>query len=162
MTRFLRQPPIYVLLAALLLIAHAAFYASVMDFDAVDDAYISFRYAHNAARGHGLAFNIGERRVEGYTNFLWTVMLIPSFWLGLPVHSVSLVLGTVWALGCLALLWRFGRQTGGLGWLAPIAALLLAADGSFALWAVGGLESPLCSFLVFAGALAYMGEMRDP
>jgi hypothetical protein len=148
-------------LAAILLIAHALFYAALMDFDAVDDAYISFRYAYNAARGYGLTFNIGERRVEGYTNFLWTVMLIPCFWLRLPVHTVSLALGTLYVLGCLALLWRFGYRGDRPQRVTAVAALLLAADGSFALWAVGGLESPLFAFLVFGGGLAYLREMRD-
>src|SRR4051794_37248022 len=40
----------------------------------IDDAYISFRYAENLASGHGLVYNLGER-VEGYTNFLWVVLL---------------------------------------------------------------------------------------
>jgi hypothetical protein len=137
-----------------------------MDYDVVDDAYISFRYALNAARGYGLTFNIGERRVEGYTNFLWTVMLIPSFWLKLPVHTVSIALGILWAVGCLVLLNRsapYSLETRGdilHPWIGPIAALLLAADGSFALWSVGGLESPLFAFLVLAGGLAYLREMR--
>jgi arabinofuranosyltransferase len=162
MARFLYSPTTYIVLAAALLVGHALFYAGLMDFDAVDDAYISFRYARNAARGHGLTFNTGERRVEGYTNFLWTVMLIPCFWLKLPPHTASLVLGTLWALGCLILLWRFGRQTDGLEWAAILAALFLAADGSFALWAVGGLESSLFAFLVLGGGLAYLREMHDP
>ena len=38
-----------------------------------DDAFISFRYAHNLMAGHGLVFNPGER-VEGYSNFLWTLI----------------------------------------------------------------------------------------
>src|SRR5262249_6892870 len=37
-----------------------------------DDAYISFRYADHLVRGFGLVFNPGER-VEGYSNFLWTL-----------------------------------------------------------------------------------------
>ena len=42
----------------------------------VDDAFISFRYARNLALGHGLVFNVGESPpVEGYTNFLWVLML---------------------------------------------------------------------------------------
>ena len=36
---------------------------------AIDDAYISLRYAENWANGYGPVFNPGER-VEGYTNFL--------------------------------------------------------------------------------------------
>ena len=158
----------YLILAAILLLAHALLYASLLGFDVVDDAYISFIYARNAARGQGLTFNAGERRVEGYTNFLWTVMFIPAFWLRLPVHVVAMALGALWALGCVALLgrmawWAIGPQvSGGERWQGGLAALLLAADGSFALWAVGGLESPLFAFLVLAGGLAYLREMRDP
>ena len=39
-----------------------------------DDAFISFRYAHNVVDGHGLVFNSGEY-VEGYTNLLWTLLM---------------------------------------------------------------------------------------
>ena len=39
-----------------------------------DDAFISFRYAKNFLDGHGLVFNQGEY-VQGYTNFLWVIML---------------------------------------------------------------------------------------
>ena len=162
MAHRLHRPLTYVLLAMLLLVGHALFYASLMDFDAVDDAYISFRYALNAARGHGLTFNVGERRVEGYTNFLWTIMMIPGFWLRLPVRVVSLILGSCWSMGTIALLWLRTRKNAEYRWIGVGAALLLAADGSFALWAVGGLESPLFAFLVFGGALAYLREMRDP
>lgn len=161
--RLLRDPVTYLALAAALLVAHALFYSSLMDFDAVDDAYISFRYAQNAARGYGLVFNVGERPVEGYTNFFWTVILISFFWLNLPVQAAALVLGTLCSLACLALLGLRGRELSGKGrWLGTLAGLLLAADGSFALWAVGGLESPLFAFLILAGGLAYVREMRDP
>ena len=161
--RMIQTPTTYLVLAALLLITHASFYAWLMDFDAVDDAYISFRYAYNAARGYGLTFNWGERRVEGYTNFLWTVMMIPFFWLKLPIQTVSLILGVAWALGCILLLRQFAKDILDKAlWVGAIAALLLAADGSFALWAVGGLEGPLFTFLILAGALAYLREMEDP
>ncbi|MBN1937096.1 MAG: hypothetical protein JW934_20730 [Anaerolineae bacterium] len=163
MIRYLRHPTTYLALAVLLLLAHALWYGSLMDFDAVDDAYISFRYAYNAARGYGLTFNVGERRVEGYTNFLWTAMLIPFFWLKWPVHTVSLVMGWLWSAGCIALLGIFSTKYLEKGrWLGPLAALLLAADGSFALWSVGGLEGPLFAFLILAGALSYLYEMENP
>jgi arabinofuranosyltransferase len=172
--RFLSHPTTYLVLAAALLVAHALYLSSLMGYDVVDDAYISFRYALNAARGYGLTFNVGERRVEGYTNFLWTVMLIPAFWLKLPIHVTSMVLGLLWALGTILLLnrsaahrvpssqWTASAHALQARWLGPVAALLLAADGSFALWSVGGLESSLFAALVLAGALAYVREMRDP
>src|SRR5262245_40897395 len=48
------------------LFLHARMYSFLCD-----DAFISFRYAHNFAHGHGLVFNPGHERVEGYSNFLW-------------------------------------------------------------------------------------------
>ena len=44
-----------------------------------DDAFISYRYARNLATGRGLVFNPGER-VEGYTNFLYVLLMTPAFW----------------------------------------------------------------------------------
>jgi arabinofuranosyltransferase len=161
-TRALCHRRAYYLLVACLLICHALLYTYLLGFDVVDDAYISFRYAYNASRGYGLTFNVGERRVEGYTNFLWTVLFIPLLWLKLPPNVTAIGLGLVWALGCVALLWRAGRRELREGWLTLIASLLLAVDGSFALWAVGGMESALFAFLVLGGALAYLREMQDP
>lgn len=40
-----------------------------------DDTFISLRYVKNFINGNGLVFNPNER-VEGYTNFLWVVILI--------------------------------------------------------------------------------------
>jgi len=68
-----------------------------------DDAFISFRYARNWVNGHGLVFNPGER-VEGYTNFLWTLLCAlpikmdwdPVFFttiVGIGLFTVSLLLG---------------------------------------------------------------------
>ncbi|MGD2207611.1 MAG: hypothetical protein PVH17_12630, partial [Anaerolineae bacterium] len=51
----------------------------------VDDAYISFRYSDNLARGHGLVWNIGQDPVEGYTNFLWVLLGASVVKLGLPL-----------------------------------------------------------------------------
>lgn len=49
-----------------------------------DDAFISFRYVSNFIQGNGLVFNAGER-VEGYTNFLWIIILsIFDCWCGVP------------------------------------------------------------------------------
>jgi hypothetical protein len=39
-----------------------------------DNAFISYRYVKNFINGHDLVFNPGER-VEGYTNFLWIILL---------------------------------------------------------------------------------------
>lgn len=40
-----------------------------------DDAYISYRYAVNLANGRGLVWNVGDAPTQGYTNFLFVVLI---------------------------------------------------------------------------------------
>src|SRR5215813_6739804 len=77
-----------VALAAAVLVAHSLVWNFV-----TDDAFISFVYSRNLARHGQLVFNLGER-VEGYTNFLWTVILAAFLKVGLAPEIVSRVLGT--------------------------------------------------------------------
>jgi hypothetical protein len=140
-------------------IAHALFYIVALGYDAVDDAYISFRYAQNAILGYGLVFNPGER-VEGFTNFLWTALMIPVVGAGLDVGRVSILLGILFALGTLWLTVRLARSLELPRWVGWLAALLLAVDGSFAIWSVSGLETALFAFLLTAGATLYILEQR--
>src|SRR5262249_54931824 len=76
-------------LSVLLLIAHSLLFNFV-----TDDAFISFVYSRNLAQHGQLVFNLGER-VEGYTNFLWTVLLAAAMRLGLPPELGSRILGTL-------------------------------------------------------------------
>ena len=57
-----------------------------------DDAFISFRYAENLVRGFGLVFNPGER-VEGYSNFLWTMWCALGLSLGVDPERWTVVAG---------------------------------------------------------------------
>ncbi len=41
----------------------------------IDDAFISYRYAHNLTKGGGLVWNLGEQPTQGYTNFLFVLLL---------------------------------------------------------------------------------------
>lgn len=54
-----------------------------------EDIMISMRYADNLSKGYGLVWNIGEK-VEGYTNFLWTIILSIPHFLGLPKNYAFL------------------------------------------------------------------------
>ncbi|MBI3914168.1 MAG: hypothetical protein HY327_08300 [Chloroflexi bacterium] len=141
-------------------LAHSLFYFFALGTDAVDDAYISFRYAQNALRGAGLFFNPNER-VEGFTNFLWTAAAIPLEGAQVDVGRASMLIGALFALGTLWLVTRFARGVGAPRAVGALAALLLAVDGSFVLWGIAGLETPLFAFLIFAGALLYVQEQSD-
>lgn len=67
-------------LLSLLIVAGAVAWAWSLLW-ASDDAFITFRYAEHFARGDGLVFNVGER-VEGYTDFLWALIIAAAIALG--------------------------------------------------------------------------------
>jgi len=92
-----------------------------------DDAFISFRYAQNLVSGHGLVFNVGER-VEGYTNFLWTLLIAGGLSTGFSAEGTAQVLGVMFYLGTVVLLLAvpLGRESRSrAGEMVPVAALAL-------------------------------------
>jgi len=54
-----------------------------------DDTYITFRYAANIAHGFGIVWNPGGAHTEGYTNFLFVLLLVPFSWMGWDLVGVS-------------------------------------------------------------------------
>ncbi len=119
----------------------------------IDDAYISFRYAQNLTTGHGLVFNVGER-VEGYTNFLWVILLAGPALLGFDVPMASQILGALCALLAVWTTTFLLPAESGLSWRRLLAPALLATNATFAMWAVHGLETALFTLLVAAGVRA--------
>nr|MBN2278922.1 hypothetical protein [candidate division Zixibacteria bacterium] len=122
--------------------------AVVWDYS-IDDAFVTFRYAEHLADGHGLVFNIGEKPVEGYSNFLWLLILALVYKLGLATYLTAKILGIALFLVS-ALIWffLFCRTEGYLWLIGPL--LLITPYTSF--WAVSGLELGLHAMLL-AGAV---------
>lgn len=123
-----------------------------------DDAFISFRYARNLAEGNGLVFNPGER-VEGYTNFLWVMILsvfIPFFD---PV-PVSKILGVACNAALIVSIGLFCRRhLGKLAWIPP---LYVALDPAVIRWGTRGLETSLFTLLLWlAVAIAVSENFSD-
>lgn len=114
-----------------------------------DDAFISYRYAANLLAGNGLVFNAGEP-VEGYSNFLYTLLIVPGFLFGHEhIYLFSLSLNGALLIGCCLLLQRLiNRHMGALPALLGTCLLALSP----VLWAnaATGLESVLMLFLVLA------------
>jgi arabinofuranosyltransferase len=121
-----------------------------------DDAYISFRYAENLARHGALEFNLGER-VEGFTNFLWTVVLAGGVRLGAPPEILSRVLGALLGAAALELTWLLARRSEESA-LALVPPALLAALPGFCAWSSGGLETSLFASLGLLGLLLVLRE----
>lgn len=112
-----------------------------------DDAFITYRYARNLARGEGLVFNPGER-VEGYTNFLWTAMhwLPERYGWSSPIFSQ--LVGIALMVGTVAVTLRLARRLFGSESFAFLVALTLLANMTFLAYATGGLETMQQTLLV--------------
>jgi len=150
-------PIVLIAIIALILLVHVNYLRFVCD-----DAFISFRYAKNFVEGHGLVYNIGER-VEGYTNFLWTLLLSLFMNMGLDPVTMSQVLGILFSLATVFLLLRLNRRLYPDGsmfnYLAP---LFLACCGAYAAWSTGGLETSLFTFLVLLGSYLLIARVGNP
>ncbi|HLG10750.1 MAG TPA: hypothetical protein VI876_03230 [Dehalococcoidia bacterium] len=117
---------------------------------AVDDAYISYIYAERLAGGQGLTFFDGAR-VEGYTNFLWVLILAAGVKAGIEPVATSQLLGVLSGVGLvLAVWWWCWRHSVAPGWLW-FAPGLVAVSGPIAYWAQGGLETVTLSLLLMVG-----------
>ena len=121
-----------------------------------DDAFISFRYARNFARGLGMVFNAGEH-VEGYTNFLWTALLVPVLWLGGDPVLYSRIFGVLCFAALLAFVFfrggEFAGAKGGGFRAVPWTLPALATHFHMQIFATSGLETSLFTLLLTSGVL---------
>jgi len=124
----------------------------------VDDAFISFQYVKNFLNGDGLVFNIGER-VEGYTNFLWVLVLAAVGKLNLDYVNISRLLGVTFSLLTVILTYIYARRVFTKDYLLSfVPVVFLVVNGSFAAWSASGMETSMFTFLVLAGYLAMLKE----
>jgi hypothetical protein len=126
----------------------------------LDDAFISMRYAWNLAHGHGLVYNTGEP-VEGYTNFLWTVLLAPAAAVGKDMVLWSKALGASCTVATLALVGWSDRWLPGVSARAATwALLLLGTSGVFTRWSLSGMETPLVALAVLVALGLHLRDER--
>ncbi|NVB37001.1 hypothetical protein G6O69_04110 [Pseudenhygromyxa sp. WMMC2535] len=143
---------------------------------ACDDAFISFRYAQNLGEHGALVYNLDPlERVEGYTNFLWVLILAAGAGLGLAPDRLAPLLTGAAGLASLALIALIGAQL--RRHLAPLehakperapsswrdlqpldllAPALLAAVPEFVVWGSGGLETSFALALGLAAIWAWL------
>ena len=106
-----------------------------------DDAYLSFRYVDNYLNGHGLVFNQGER-VEGYTNFLWVILLALAANLGFALPEAARWLGIIFSAGTVVVVMLLARRAlAGFAdrWVilgAAAAGLWVAVNPALSYWSV--------------------------
>ncbi|MCE9600297.1 MAG: hypothetical protein K8S54_20225 [Spirochaetia bacterium] len=121
-----------------------------------DDAFISFRYAESFSAGHGLTFNVGEK-VEGFTNFLWTILLVPFAALGVNLEIVSWILSIFCYLLLLLVLLRRSLIAATL----PVALAGAALHRHLHIFSTSGLETALFTLLITAGVLEFFDKRSD-
>lgn len=123
-----------------------------------DDAMISMRYAQSLAEGHGLVWNPGEAPVEGYTNFLWTLVMAGAHRLGLADSKVSLVVALISAACLLAnalVVRRIAERISGGNALATVTAFALTLFSyPLIFWSLRGMEVGFLVLLVDLAILA--------
>lgn len=146
------SPERALLVAALVVVVALAVRTSVRYHGStVDDALIAFQYAKHLATGQGLVFNPGER-VEGYTSFLWIVLVAPLWWLARSATAfvpLAAALSILLAAADLVVVWLLARRLCGDRALAVAAALgLCALDPSYAPYAALAFEIHLLVFFV--------------
>jgi hypothetical protein len=121
-----------------------------------DDIFIGLRYVQNFLDGNGLVYNKGEK-VEGFTDFLW-IMLISFFsWLKCnPLITVQ-TLGILSAVGTLTIfsviVYKISSRLA--IFIVPFITIALALNYDFNTWSTSGLEASFFSFLLSCSFYIY-------
>jgi tetratricopeptide (TPR) repeat protein len=115
----------------------------------IDDAGITFAYARNVAHGYGFVSQPGRPPVEGFSDPLWLLLLVPFHALHVfhPV-VVPKLLGAAFVLGGFRVLQRALSHATGSVVPGFFVAMFLAASPPLAIWCASGLENGLLLFLV--------------
>ncbi|TSA26567.1 MAG: tetratricopeptide repeat protein [Ignavibacteriales bacterium] len=158
----------------LLSIIIALFISNMLDVRFIqDDAYTSLRYVKNILDGKGLVFNEGER-VEGYTNFLWIMILSGieflkrNFHLAFDLENTAQLLSIIFSICVLILTYilskLINRKSESESSLARIIyelknllpVSLLAFSTPMVYWGVSAMETTLFVSLILLSIILYL------
>ncbi|MBA4407286.1 hypothetical protein C0389_08435 [bacterium] len=137
-----------------------------------DDAFITFRYVNNFVAGHGLVFNPGEH-VEGFTSFLWVLILVIIKWLGFELLQFSQVAGiafgifSIWLTFLITKIFfekfpaddRTSQKSKGIFSISDlqiVPSAMLAFTGAFQYWSISGMEVTLFTSLSLLSIYLYL------
>lgn len=120
-----------------------------------EDAAILYRYAENWGQGHGFAWNVGEKNVDGATDFLFTLILGQLNAWGVEIENGARWLAFFSVLGSTAWIWRLILRHGKLGW--AIAGTLWFLTGPIWLYVQAGFATP---FAILVFLLAFSATLR--
>ncbi len=138
-----------------------------------DDTYITFRYAQNVAHGFGIVWNPGGAHTEGYTNFLYMLLLVPFSWMGSDLVNVAQLRNVIVVIITAIAIWKItnhesrvaseGRGPAGTPGLqsAGVLAVALFYLSPFT-WmnAYSGMETSLFTMFIVL-AIGYLNHSLD-
>lgn len=119
----------------------------------IDDSFITFRYSKNLVSGVGPTFNSTLPRAEGYTSFLWMIIMSIPHIVNFGVVSFSKIIGVFSTVGTLWFIWLFINE----GEASCTKTSQIAAGLVFfiylilpetAVHALSGMETALFTFLL--------------
>src|SRR5438045_4316159 len=117
---------------------------------------VSMTFARNLAEGHGLVWNAGGERVEGFTNLLWTLWMAGIHVLGAPAATSSLFVmlsGLAALVGNLFVVRAIAVRLSGAPVVPVIAMLLTAVTYPLIYWTLRGMEVGLLALLCSSAIL---------
>jgi hypothetical protein len=128
----------------------------------IDDAGIVFAYSRNIAAGFGIVSQPHLTPVEGCTNFLWMIFLVPFFWIGAfsPIIT-SKILGIILTF-CSFLIIKHILEKEGISKIIITGILMyLSTSSSLVIWLTSGLENSLFLVLILLLFLKIGNAIRE-
>jgi arabinofuranosyltransferase len=140
----------YIVILIFGLIATAIMWPSRLSYP-IDDTFITFRYAENLANGFGLVWNPGGPPTEGYTNFLYVLLLTPFASLDLllvaqVINVIAVLLSAIYIFKLASVI--SGERSHSIQLLAPLLYLALPATWANAF---SGMETVVFGALLLVG-----------
>ena len=121
-----------------------------------DDAMISMTYARSLAEGHGLVWNPGGERIQGFSNLGVTLVMALVHLLPVgPLRTAAVfqLLQAVALTGTLFLLSRLPRDYGDPDpWAGPVTAAVAAVFAPLSIWALQGSDVGLMTAALVTAA----------
>ncbi|HSB90945.1 MAG TPA: hypothetical protein VLD63_13070 [Anaerolineales bacterium] len=157
--RYLRLPKIAPWQTAVLVAGAAFLWRLAAGPHPVDDAYITFRYAANMARGAGFVYNPGEPILGTSTPAMGLLLAASAAAFGTThVPIMSLVWNALFDASCVILLAAIARRLGFPPLLQWLAAGLYGFAPLVVRYSIGGMEAPLATAVSLLAIYLFFAE----
>ena len=132
----------------------------------LDDAYIFFRYAENIANGSGVVWNVGEAPVEGYTSFLYLILLVASKMVTIDLELFAILLGIISSALTLFFVYLIYDHLYTKNLNNPsanlITVIILAISPSYIYWSGAGMETAFYSMFLMLTIYIFLKLSNSP